>query len=126
MAGIDARTGKVIDGLPHIEQSISKLVTTALGERIMREWVGNPGLRLIGQTAGASVILQWVTIVWALVELFEPRFRIRHFAPLDMSRDGVFDLEMVGEIRPYAHLDWQQARFFITIRDGAVVLAPGT
>lgn len=126
MAGIDAHTGKVLNGLPHVEQSLEKLITTGLGQRVMREWVGNPGTKLLGENATPTIILRWITVIWSLVELFEPRFRIIRFEPRDVSRDGTLDHVMVGQYRPYAHLDWQQAQFFIAIRDGAVVLSPAT
>lgn len=123
MAGIDSRTGKPLDGFAHVEQSLDKIITTHLGERVTKEWFGNPGTKLLGETATPSIILQWVTIIWSLVELFEPRFKIKRFQPNSIDRGGTFDLTMVGEYRPYAHLDWVQAELFISIQNGSVVLS---
>lgn len=125
MAGINATTGELLEGFAHVEQSIAKLVTTPVGERVMREWVGNPGTRLLGETATPSVILRWATILWALIELFEPRFKVLAFLPNDLDRLGAFDLTIVGEYRPFAHLSWVQAKLFISVRDGVVTVGAG-
>lgn len=123
MAGINAQTGAMLDGFGHVEQSIDKIITTMLAERVMREWVGNPGTRLLGENAGERTILAWATIIWTLVELFEPRFKIRRFQLNEIDRVGGLDLTIVGDYRPYAHLSWEQAELFISVVDGVVKVA---
>lgn len=125
MAGIDAQTGKRIDGFAHVEQSLGKIITTMIGERVMHEWVGNPGTKLLGENAVERTVLAWVTIIYALTELFEPRFKIRRFALNDIDRPGAADFSIVGDYRPYAHLDWQQAEVFVSVVDGIVSVVPG-
>ncbi|PZP64492.1 MAG: hypothetical protein DI604_26865 [Delftia acidovorans] len=120
MSDIDARTGEPIQGFVEVEQSIEKILTTAQGERVMREWFGNPGLRLLGENMTPETVLLWYTIVWALIELFEPRFKIKRFETNSATRLGELDATMVGEYRPYAHLNWQQAKLFVSVVDGAV------
>lgn len=123
MAGIDAETGYVLDGFAHVQQSLQKIVTTLQGERVMREWFGNPGIRLLGENLVAPNILLFMNIIWMLVDLYEPRFKITQFVPTETTRGGELDFLMKGEYRPYAHLDWQQAALFISVRDGAVFLS---
>lgn len=125
MADIDARTGEVLQGFVEVEQSLEKILTTAQGERVMREWFGNPGLRLLGENMTPETVLLWYTIVWTLVELFEPRFKIRRFETNAATRSGELDATMVGDYRPYAHLDWQQAAFFVSVVDGVVRVRSG-
>lgn len=120
MAGIDAATGEVLDGYDHVLQSIEKIVTTAQGARPMREWFGNPGIRLLGENATQANILLWFNITWMLVELFEPRFRVSQFQINDIDRLGFTDFTINGEYRPYAHLDWEQAAAFVSV-DGTSV-----
>lgn len=115
MPGIDAQTGATLDGFAHVEQSLEKLFTTSFGERSMREWVANPGTKLIGENITASVVLKWATIMWCLAELFEPRFQITQFVSGDVTRDGPLSLQAIGRYRPYAHLDWEQSAVFISI-----------
>jgi hypothetical protein len=125
MADIDARTGAALQGFGEIEQSIETILTTPQGTRVMREWFGNPGLKLLGQNMTPDTVLLWYTIVWALVELFEPRFKIRRFETTDADRLGELGATMVGEHRPYAHLGWKQAALYVSISGGAVRIQAG-
>jgi len=121
MAGLDANTLRPLDGFDHVLQSLEKIFTTPQGARVMREWLGNPGLRLLGENATPRTVLLWFNVLWLLVELFEPRFRIRRFEPNNIDRLGYADFTMVGEYRPYAHLDWEQAKAFVAIDDAGNV-----
>jgi phage baseplate assembly protein W len=124
MAGVNATTGAPLDGFEHVEQSLNKIFTTRQGERVMREWFGNPGLRLLGENATPLTVLLWFTILWTLIELFEPRYRVRRFAVNDINRIGFGDFTIVGEYRPYAHLGWQQAALFISFDGESVTVKP--
>ena len=120
MAGFDGRTGEVLDGFAHVEQSIEKILTTAQGERVMREWFGNPGLRLLGENMTEATILVWFNTVWALIELYEPRFEIVQFKVDDLQRIGTGEFTFEGRYREYAHLDFVQAQAFVSIEGQAV------
>lgn len=122
MAGINAQTGEILDGFAHVEQSLETILTTPQGARVMREWFGNPGLKLLGENLTLQTVLLWVNICYALVELFEPRIEIVRFAPTDPDRLGGLDFTIYGKHRPYAHLDWEQAAFFVSVQDGVVRL----
>ena len=124
MAGIDAHTGAPLDGFLHVQQSLEKIFSAQQGARVMREWFGNPGLKLLGQNANEQTILLWFNTCWMLVELFEPRYRVTRFVVNDIARSGWLDFTLEGEHRPYAHLDWEQAPFFVSIEDGTVRLQP--
>jgi phage baseplate assembly protein W len=120
MSGIDAETGRVLTGFDHVQQSLAKIITTPLGARVMREWFGNPGLRLLGENMTQSDILRFFATLWAVIELFEPRFKVRRFLVNTLSENGVADFTMDGDYRPYAHLDWEQAQAFVSLSDGVV------
>lgn len=125
MAGINSDTGHVLDGFDHVQQSIEKILFTRQGERVMREWFGNPGLKLLGENATQRTILQWFNITWMLLELFEPRFRIKLFEVGDVNRLGYADFTMHGEYRPFAHLDFVQAKAYVSIEDQVVTIEGG-
>jgi len=122
VAGVNAQTGQMLDGMAHVEQSIEKLLATRVGSRPMREWVGNPGIKLLGENTTERTILVWLNTIWAVLELFEPRFKIKQFVVEDADRSGGVRFRMDGEHRPYAHLDWQQSQLYISIQDGTVVV----
>lgn len=123
MAGVDREAGGVLDGFAHVQQSLEVIFTTRQGERVMREWFGNPGLKLLGENATPQTVLQWFTTLWVLVEIFEPRFRITRFVVNDIDRLGFGDFTLEGEHRPYAHLDWTQAAAYVSVSDGNISIA---
>ncbi len=122
MAGINAETGQPLDGYQHVLQSVEKILTTPIGARVMREWCGNPGLKLLGENMTEETILLWFNIVYMLIELFEPRLRVLGFDVEDLDRLGFADFVMDVEYRPYAHLEWAQAKLFVSVKDGQVSL----
>lgn len=126
MSGIDATTGQVLGGFEHVQQSLGKIFSTAQGQRPMREWIGNPGLRLLGENATEETVLLWFTSLYMLIELFEPRFRIVSFQVNDIDRLGFGDFTIVGEYRPFAHLDWQQSAMFVSVNGNSVTLRSAT
>lgn len=122
MTGVNAKTGQPLDGFAHVLQSVEKIITTPQGSRVMREWLGNPGLKLLGENMTEEEILLWFNILYMLVELFEPRLKIIAFSVDDLDRAGFADFTMDVEYRPYGHLDWQQSKAFVSVTDGRVSL----
>lgn len=122
MYGIDAQTGKPLSGLPHVMQSIEKIFTTWLSQRAMREWFGTPANIILGKNMTDATILEWWTIVWVALELFEPRFRAVMLEVPEADRLGRIAFILHGEYRPYAHRDWVQAKLYIAINDDGVAV----
>lgn len=122
MADIDQRTGLVIQGIDSVYQSLELIFNTPQASRAMREWMGNPGLALLGENATERTFMLYFNITYLLVTLFEPRFRILRFLITDITRDGFADFTILGEYRPYAHLDWVQAEAFVSVVNGIVTV----
>jgi phage baseplate assembly protein W len=123
MAGVDQVTGGVLEGWDHVQQSLGVIFSTRQGDRVMREWFGNPGLKLLGKPQNEPTVLMWFNIMWMLTELFEPRFKIIQFEVNDLSQLGFGNFTLNGEYRPYAHLDWVQARAFVSVNGTTVTLS---
>lgn len=124
MAGINARTLKPLGSVDHVVQSLTKALTTGLGERFMREWCGSPGRRLLGENATDRVLLKWWTITYMVVEIFEPRFKIKRFEVAEITRLGEAIFLMEGEYRLTAHRNFIQARVYVAVdKDGVTVRA---
>lgn len=47
MRGMDAKTGKVLEGIDHLKQSIIDILTTPVNSRIMRRSYGSRLLELV-------------------------------------------------------------------------------
>ena len=120
MPDLDMFTGADIDGFEHVEQSIEVILTTRLEERVEREWFGNPGTRLLGENATAGTILRWFTIVYMLIELHEPRFKLVRFLVDSVLRDGGATFTMEGQYRPFALNGFVQAKLFLSVVGNAV------
>lgn len=104
MAGIDRFTGKVIDGWPHVVQSIQVIFTTRFGERVMRTWFGSEVPQLLGRNMVPSTVVAFFSAIVTAIELWEPRFRIVKITPLSVDRQGHLALRIDGEYRPRGHL----------------------
>jgi phage baseplate assembly protein W len=70
MRGIDATTGKAINGLAHLQQSIGDILQTPYGSRVMRRDYGSllpylvdqpfhPATRLRLYAATATALMRW-------------------------------------------------------------------
>lgn len=122
MPGINAETFGAIDGRDHLAQSVGVLLTTGLGERVMREWVGSPGVDLLGRQLNENTILQWWVVTWMVLDIFEPRLKNLRLIPLETDKSGNFQCIIAGDEVLSAYLGYQQARLFVSIRDNAVVV----
>ncbi len=68
--GIDANTGKLLVGWPHVVQSIGKLLTTSIGSRVERRDFGSLIPSMIDRPQNQDAI---VNFIMATAEALEPR-----------------------------------------------------
>jgi phage baseplate assembly protein W len=58
MRGIDANTGKALSGLAHLRQSVTDILSTPIGSRVMRREYGSQLFRLIDAPLNRSTLAQ--------------------------------------------------------------------
>ncbi|WP_309628736.1 GPW/gp25 family protein [Brevundimonas sp.] len=104
MAGIDAWTGGPLSGWPHVVQSVGLLLTTRLGERQMRGYVGAVTAALLGRLVNKATLLRLLQSIVVAIELFEPRFKVSRVVPVRLERSGRVEIWIEGEYRPRGHL----------------------
>lgn len=76
MSGMNATTGRRIDGIEHIRQSVADILTTPIGSRVMRRDYGSLLPELVDQPLnGATALRAYSATVIALMK-WEPRLRI--------------------------------------------------
>lgn len=94
MAGLNRHTGRAIDGLEHIRQSMADILTTPIGSRVMRREYGSLLPELIDQPLTEATLLQaYAASVMALLR-WEPRIRIERIVRLvNSERPGTATLE---------------------------------
>lgn len=106
--GFDRHTGGLIYDWDHVVQSLGVLWSTEVGERILREDVGNPGLRLLGENMTTRNVLRFWQCLKIVTDLWEPRFSIVQISPRDPTpetmRQGAMGFVVTGVYRPRAHL----------------------
>lgn len=95
MIGMNAITGKAIEGLAHLRQSIADILTTPIGSRVMRRDYGSLLPELIDQPLnGATVVQVYAATAIALMR-WEPRLRL-HRVQLSSSAAGAASIEIEG------------------------------
>lgn len=99
MNGMDARTGKPLDGAAHIAQSLADILSTPLGSRVMRRDYGsllfelidkpiNGAMRMLLQAATAIALARW-----------EPRIRLTRVTLDGEPQDGQLTIRIEGRRR---------------------------
>jgi phage baseplate assembly protein W len=112
MAGINRETGQLLDGWPHVIQSIMLIITTAYGERTLRRWFGSAIPHLLGENLTTPTVVRFFAALIAALEVREvdtglprePRFKVTRITPKRADRAGEVRLDIVGYYMPRGHL----------------------
>lgn len=76
MSGMNAITGRRLDGIEHIQQSVRDILTTPIGSRVMRRDYGSLLPELIDAPLNDATLLQaYAATIMALIR-WEPRIRV--------------------------------------------------
>ena len=76
MTGMNATTGRALDGVEHIRQSVRDILTTPIGSRVMRREYGSLLPELIDAPLTDATLLQaYAASIMALIR-WEPRLRV--------------------------------------------------
>lgn len=101
MIGMDAVTGKRLEGDAHLAQSIGDILTTPIGSRVLRRDYGSALFELVDQPMNALGRLRVFAAVADALRRWEPRLRITRIALAgeDGARlaGGAFGLLLEGE-----------------------------
>lgn len=96
MRGINAHTGRAIEGEAHLLQSVGDILTTPLGSRVMRRDYGSLLPELIDQPLnGATRVRLYGAVAMALMR-WEPRLRLTRVL-LAAGTDGAVSLDIEAE-----------------------------
>lgn len=93
MSGMDARTGRAIDGMTHIRQSIADILTTRIGTRVMRRDYGSLLPELIDHPANPANLLRLRAASVMAILRWEPRIRITRI-DFSYATNGSATIEM--------------------------------
>lgn len=107
MTGVDRRTGLAIDNLKSALQSVETILTTRIGERVMRREFGAGILELLGRLMTPALFAAFQTLIATAIDLWEPRFRVRRVlvdGAVDQIRRGEARFRIEVDYRPRGHL----------------------
>lgn len=80
MAGMNATTGRALEGIAHIEQSIRDILLTPVGTRLMRRDYGSLVVDLIDHPINHVTTLQLYASVAMALAQWEPRIELTNIS----------------------------------------------
>ncbi|WP_319775492.1 GPW/gp25 family protein [Breoghania sp.] len=98
--GINAETGAVLRGWPHVVQSLGKIWTTRLQTRIMRLAFGSELFSRLGEDISPQLALQIYDDLTTAAHRFEPEYRLSSMQLVMATRDGGLGLKHAGTYYP--------------------------
>jgi phage baseplate assembly protein W len=75
--GVDRFTGKLLQGWPHVEQSMEVIFATPYHQRVLRRWVGSFVPHILGESGVARIITRFFWAIVTAIDLWEPDYRIQ-------------------------------------------------
>lgn len=97
MAGMSRLFGAVLNGVEHIRQSITDILSTAIGTRVGRRDYGSLIPDLIDQPMTAANILRIYAATAVAISRHEDRIRLRRVAIAPGDRPGAAVLTIIGD-----------------------------
>ncbi|CCO22222.1 GPW/gp25 family protein [Maridesulfovibrio hydrothermalis] len=99
MRGMCAVTGKPSAGYAHLKQSISDILTTPIGSRVMRRQYGSDIPDLIDAPMNGETVIDVFAAVAVALDRWEPRFRLDQIYVLSATA-GHMEIGLEGEYLP--------------------------
>jgi phage baseplate assembly protein W len=95
MNGTDASTGKWLTGLDHLRQSITDILTTPLGSRVMRRNYGSRLPELVDAPMNAETITDIYAATVDALQTWEPRIQVTQVIATSAA-PGQIGISLVG------------------------------
>jgi phage baseplate assembly protein W len=102
MIGMDARTGKSLEGDAHLAQSVGKILGTPLGSCVARREFGSLLADLVDQPANPASRLRIYAATALAIQRWEPRISLARVS-LERAGDGAFNVILDGKRTDTAH-----------------------
>jgi phage baseplate assembly protein W len=93
MRGMDRNTGKALEGVEHLRQSILDILTTPVGTRVMNREYGSRLFELVDSPVDQRFEVEIFAAVADAINRWEPRFKLDRVQLVEVKPEGpVFDL----------------------------------
>ncbi|ETX03581.1 MAG: hypothetical protein ETSY1_46785 (plasmid) [Candidatus Entotheonella factor] len=97
---MDAQTGRALDDLDHLRQSIRDILTTRIGTRVQRRSYGSRLPELVDTPMHPDRTIEWYAATAEALGQWEPRFRLTRVRIAEATERGVLTLDLEGEYLP--------------------------
>lgn len=95
MRGMNASTGKELEGIEHLKQSITDILTTPIGSRIMRREYGSRLFELVDKPINRELTLEIYAATAEALEKWEKRFKLEKVKIAEV-KEGKMTLVLEG------------------------------
>jgi phage baseplate assembly protein W len=96
--GMNATTGRQLEGLDHIRQSVADVITTPIGSRVMRRDYGSLVPELLDMPMNDALLMQVYAATVIAVSRWEPRLRITSTRrTVSTQQPGTVVIELQGK-----------------------------
>ncbi|BET28302.1 GPW/gp25 family protein [Wolbachia pipientis] len=99
MKGMDAKTGKELEGIEHLKQSIIDILTTPINSRIMRRDYGSRLFELVDKPINRDLTLEIYASTAEALGKFEKRFKLEK-VKVEGVKEGKVTLDLEGLYLP--------------------------
>ncbi|WP_031485582.1 GPW/gp25 family protein [Maridesulfovibrio frigidus] len=100
MKGVCAVTGKHVEGLTHLRQSITDILTTPIGSRIMRRTYGSRLFKLVDRPYSSDLLVEYYSAVAEALKKWEPRYKLTSVIVESLNSAGEIIINLVGKYLP--------------------------
>lgn len=99
---MNSTTGRRIEGIDHLRQSVVKVLTTPLGSRVMRRDFGSGLFDLIDKNITASLKMQMFAATVEALRKWEPRIEVKRVTvdPVEDDAHHKMSLSIDGTYLP--------------------------
>jgi phage baseplate assembly protein W len=99
MDGTDAATGKKLGGIAHLRQSVTDILTTPIGTRVMRRAYGSRLFELIDAPMNRQTLLDIIAAAAEAIKKWEPRYLVKKVL-VQSAAPGALALDLFGTYLP--------------------------
>lgn len=97
MTGVSAFSGKPLTGIEHLKQSVTDILQTPIGTRVMRREYGSNVPYLIDAPMNVQTIARIYYEVADALNKWEPRLRLNSVQVTSVGSDGGLVLKLEGD-----------------------------